>query len=194
MSKYQDRAQGVLVSHRPSGPRWLAPVAVSAFSTVGVHAVECGQRPPLWLPARHLDDALLLSAPPVHPVWRSALLADLPAALVPVELLPPRRLAERLTPDGGSLRVRRPAHLCAAGTMRAVRRDLQRPSEPPPARAVQSGSGADAQVPRGSVSGSLIPSLFRPRWPLSSAPPASSSVAFCLETWRTLRRFRPSRC
>lgn len=50
------------------------------------------------------------------------------------------------------------------------------------------------QMPRGSVPGSLISSLFRPRWPLSSAPPASSSVVFCLETWRTLQLFRPSRC
>lgn len=50
------------------------------------------------------------------------------------------------------------------------------------------------EMPRGSVSGSLIPSLFYPRWPLLSAPPASSSVALCLETWRTLHLFRPSRC
>lgn len=50
------------------------------------------------------------------------------------------------------------------------------------------------EMPRGSVSGSLIPSLLYLRWPLLSAPPASSSVALCLETWRTLQLFRPSRC
>lgn len=41
---------------------------------------------------------------------------------------------------------------------------------------------------------SYIPSLLFPRWLLSSAPPASSSVVCCPETWRTLRPSKPSQC
>lgn len=33
-----------------------------------------------------------------------------------------------------------------------------------------------------------------PRWPLSSAPPASSSAVFCPGTWRTSQLSRRSRC
>lgn len=123
--------------------QWFAPISVCAFSTVGVHGVERAQRPSLWLPARHLENELLLSAPPVHPVWSSTLFADFPAALVPMEVLLPWRLVERHTPDGGSLRFRWPAHLCASGTMRAVCRDLQQPSESTPTAEVQPGTSAD---------------------------------------------------
>lgn len=43
-----------------------------------------------------------------------------------------------------------------------------------------------------TVHPSHIPFLLFPRWLLSLAPPASSSVACCPETWRTLRPSKPS--
>lgn len=149
---------------------------MSGFSTGGVHVVECHQRPHLWLPARHLEDALLFSAPPVHPVWSATLLADFPAALVPMEVLLPWRLVERLTPGGGSLRFRWPAHLCAAGTMCAVCRDLQQPSEPTPTCAVQSGTGADpSDAHRVSVRIAHLVSVL----PQVASLIGSSSILFC---------------
>lgn len=103
--------------------------AMTSLSTGGVHGVECNQWPSFWLPARQLQGALLLSAASLYSVWCSPLLAGFSSSLVPMAVLRPWRLVERLTLDGGAVRFRRHAHFCAAGTMCLVCRDFQPPSE-----------------------------------------------------------------
>lgn len=105
----------------------------------GLHDMECGERPALRLPARQLPHALLLPAAPVHPVRRPPLLPHLPAGLVPLEVLHSRRLADRPAPDGGAVRLRRPAHLRAAGAVCAVCGDLQPPRHATETHQVQPG-------------------------------------------------------